>query len=864
MGVFRSTDSGASWTLRGGGIRNFGFRDGFSHLAIDPQQPATLYLVRSLNPDDLLKTTDGGGTWTPVLGGLDNPRAVAVHPVAHQTVYVTASQEVSVSADGGATWQTTAVLHADNFGINTLALDPVDPATAYVGTYVGTEGGLYKTTDRGLTWHLSNTGLPNDDVLSLAVDPSNPLALFASTFSSTFHSADGGATWTESLTPAPCVYYDAVRADPSTPGRAYAATCSGVFVTSDGGVTWGPTGAGITVGQTFAVGPGPGGIAYAGSAGHGVFRSLDAGATWTAQSQGLAAQRVTTFVTLPNSAATIYAGTKQDGLLKTTDGGATWARADAGITYAGPETVDFVTMDPQTPTTLYATVAGHIFKSADAGGSWSAAESGLPSGRYVRTLSVDPLTPTTLYAGVGVGVAGVSLVYKSTDAGASWVSTPLISTSALAQINVIVVDPVTPSKVYAGGGRGAVVARSTDGGASWTPVTVSFPGFQVLALVIDPQHPSTLYAGTQSNFLWRSLDAGVTWTQLSSPSYLIAALALDSAEPAHLFLSMELSIQASLDAGTTYADVTGDLPDNVALYVVSGLALDPQDPTRLLAGTDGAGIQVGLLVPCANDADCGLEADLCQIGTCAPSSPAADAYGCVRTPRQCTAGECQIAGTCDPETGVCPIEPVPDGGPCPDAISCTIDSCHSGVCRHDVVLRTSCFEPVSRGGSTLTVHDATSAKANLTWKWGKGDAFDIPNLGNPFETNRTDYAVCVVDHGGPGGALRLVLEADVPGGETCGRRPCWAARNLDITYADRSLSADGIRSIRFHSGIAGKASVRVTAKGPTLPFVTAPPFAPGVVVELRRQDSGVCWQATFDQLVRRNQAGLFTAKSGTN
>jgi hypothetical protein len=81
---------------------------------------------------------------------------------------------------------------------------------------------------------------------------------------------------------------------------------------------------------------------------------------------------------------------------------------------------------------------------------------------------------------------------------------------------------------------------------------------------------------------------------------------------------------------------------------------------------------------------------------------------------------------------------------------------------------------------------------------------------------------------------------------------------------DRSLANDGIRSVRFHPGIARKAKVTFAGKGADLPLVAAPPYANGVVVELRREFTPVCWHATFDQLIRRNQTGLFTAKSGTN
>jgi len=868
-GVFRSTDSGATWVSRNVGIRDIGYYDGFGHIAIDPQQPSTLYLVRGLGfPEPLLRSTDAGATWAPTtLVDLDNAHSVAVHPQAHDTIYVMDWQKVRVSTDAGTTWHTTTVLTSYENDVS-LVLDPVDPEVAYLAANYDapafTEGGVYKTTDHGLTWQRVNTGLPTDDPVGLAIDPGPPSVLHLATTDGMFNSADGGATWTEALTPVPCVYYDGLRVDPAVANRLWAATCNGVFTSTDGGVTWAATGPGITMPSILAVGAG-GGAVFAATEGHGLFRSIDGGATWTPQNQGLAAHGVTDFVTLPGGTSTIYAGTKRQGIQKTTDGGTTWARADAGITYAGTQTVGKIALDRQYPATLFATVDGNVWKTADGGASWAPSGSGLPSGKYVWAVAVDPTNSAVVYAGINDLTIGAPLVYKSTDGGASWLPTPLAATAALIKIDVIVVDPVTPSNVYAGGGRGATVARSTDGGASWTPVSVSFPGFDAGSLLIDPQHPSTLYAGTYQDGLHRSLDAGLSWTRLNAfTNYGVSGLALDPATPAHVFASFESGLVASLDAGASFSDVTGDIKAGMPYPLVSAMAVDPTNPIRLLAATDGGGIYAGLLTPCAVAADCTLVRDLCQVPTCAPANPNADAFGCLRTATECPGDECHAGGTCNPDTGACVPEQVPDGSPCARPPGCTVDTCYGGVCRHDFVPQNNCFHPIARGGATLTVRDATSAKASLNWKWGKGDAFDPAYVGNPFIAFRDTYRLCVADLGGPAGAFRLLLDAALPSGGTCGKRPCWSAAGVDVKYQDRDLAADGIRSLRFHPGVAGKAKVTVSAKGANLPLVAAPPYANAVVVELRRDDTPVCWQSTFDQLIRRNQTGLFTAKSGTD
>ena len=79
-----------------------------------------------------------------------------------------------------------------------------------------------------------------------------------------------------------------------------------------------------------------------------------------------------------------------------------------------------------------------------------------PPGGDVAILAIDPITPSTLYAGTDDGV------FKSTNAGATWVATGLTTTFVFA----VAIDPSTPSNLYAGAGGGGVLT-STDAGATW-------------------------------------------------------------------------------------------------------------------------------------------------------------------------------------------------------------------------------------------------------------------------------------------------------------------------------------------------------------------------------------------------------------
>ena len=231
-----------------------------------------------------------------------------------------------------------------------------------------------------------------------------------------------------------------------------------------------------------------------------VFRSTDGGLNWTSISASLTSKihQVTTLAIdfsdpdTPNTPTTLYAGLIgftsrrvifSGGVFKSVDAGASWTAIDIGL--EGIVTV--LVIDPSAPATIYAgTVSGGVFKSTNGGESWAATNNGFPS-PAIRALVLDPHTPSTIYA--GTATRGI---VKSIDAGASWT---LINSGLppFSSAGALVIDPLTPTTVYAGVDN--AVFRSLDAGASWTQLGQPLPGDQVDALALDPTD-LTLYAGT--------------------------------------------------------------------------------------------------------------------------------------------------------------------------------------------------------------------------------------------------------------------------------------------------------------------------------------------------------------------------------
>ena len=152
--------------------------------------------------------------------------------------------------------------------------------------------------------------------------------------------------------------------------------------------------------------------------------------------------------------------------------------------------------------------------AAGALGTWSALGPGNIGGR-TRALLIDPGTPTTMYA---AGVAGG--VWKTTNGGGTWA--PLDDFMANLAVNAMAMDPASPSTLYAGTGegffnidavRGAGIFKTTNGGTTWAalPNTVNANFHYVNDVIVSSNDSQRVYAATRTG-VWRSTNGGVNWT----------------------------------------------------------------------------------------------------------------------------------------------------------------------------------------------------------------------------------------------------------------------------------------------------------------------------------------------------------------
>jgi photosystem II stability/assembly factor-like uncharacterized protein len=249
--VVKSTDGGASWTA---------ILDSCGSLALAPSLPSRLY---ARTADGLLRSDDGGATWTKL--GTSGQGSVslasgAVGDFLVSGMFVASDRPdtilandgdagVLLSTDGGETWRAVA----GRPGLSqVIAEAPDDPSTFYAG---GIPFGIFKSTDGGESWAFATQSSGPVSVLALAIDPSNPLTIYAVQDGNggfdandpnaplVWRSTDGGATWTQAnfqglsdVIVSQGLFYDA-----RTPGMLYAVTTgetARVFRSLDGGATW--------------------------------------------------------------------------------------------------------------------------------------------------------------------------------------------------------------------------------------------------------------------------------------------------------------------------------------------------------------------------------------------------------------------------------------------------------------------------------------------------------------------------------------------------------------------------------------------------------------------------------------------------
>lgn len=613
QGIYKSTNSGASFTQLGGAA--IPGNQPFASIAVDPSNP--LLVLAGTDSYDaeggapsiglIFRSTDGGASWTAVLSQVTTSSS-SVDSIAFgagSTVYAISGDSVLQSTDDGLTWVTRGAIGFSGGVRPSVAPHPTNADTVYV---LGSQG-LRVSTDGGATIALPIGGLaPIPNYLSSSMPPVPAQARLRQLRFAPGFPAPGAAMWVAS-------------AD------------AGVFRSVDGGANWSTSGvnSGLTSVniRAIAVQRDPSGL----GAGRRVFAGFG---DPSGPSPALFRGSSITTPGAPLAWATANSGLRAAQIRGITIDPTTSAALGSTVVYAVGRSAPNQNVRDGVTNLFRVFITSGIYKSSNGGGSWTTLDAGLPrlglppndfaSIGTVRTVVLDPRS---------CGPAPFATT------GAACVVGPLqrvIAVASGASVGGGAVLQTTPFRI----------AQSLDAGATWTDASgnlppplnllVDFDGpgpsppqnrivelITPVPLVLDPSNSSTLYTGTFLSQRWvastgvfldpqpipiipsgvfKSTNGGVTWVHASAglPRYSgsinsahdVLALAIHPTTPSILWATTAttgvavglplFSLYKTIDGGLNWTESRSGIP---AGRDIRALLVDPADGNVLYAAGGG-------------------------------------------------------------------------------------------------------------------------------------------------------------------------------------------------------------------------------------------------------------------------------------
>ncbi|MGM0648876.1 MAG: PKD domain-containing protein, partial [Bacteroidota bacterium] len=532
-GLWKTTDGGNSWATTTDDLPSIGVSD----IAIHPDNPEVIFIAtgdgdaRDTYSAGILKSTDGGATWTETpldldITSLNIIRRMKINPVNPDIMLAAGNFGITRSDDGGNTWDVKASGHFKD-----IELNPADPAIAYAATYEYTGGAaVYRSENSGNTWQQS-LNIPEANRIEMAVSPDNPSLVYAVASSSEnsgyfgfYKSTDHGQNFTQvhdstninllgwstdGSDEGGQGWYDlACAADPNDAGTVYVGGVN-TWKSVNGGASWdivthwyGGDGVPYVHADHHSLDFSPlTGELFSGNDG-GLHKTNNGGDSWTDLSDGLQILQIYRMGMSATNYQRLLTGTQDNGTMRYND--SDWKAVIGGD---GMEClIDYTNEDIMYGTVYY----GAIRRSTDGGYNFTDIKpAAAGDGAWVTPFVIDPQNPQTLYI-------GFKDVYKTTNRGDSWttISDNLTDGTNLQSIAIAKSDP---DVIYAA--TYDDIYKTTNGGGTWTNISGGLPDNSITYITISPTNPDilwlTLSGYSDGEKVYYSDNGGSNWQNYS-------------------------------------------------------------------------------------------------------------------------------------------------------------------------------------------------------------------------------------------------------------------------------------------------------------------------------------------------------------
>ena len=313
---------------------------------------------------------------------------------------------------------------------------------------------------------------------------------------------------------------------------------------------------------------------------------------------------------VPGDPNVVYVASASGGLWKTTNGGVTWkpiferqgtlSLGDIALAPSNPEVIWVGTGESNVRNSV--SFGDGVYKSTDGGKTWQ--HMGLKDSERISAIVINPQNPDIVYIGAlghAFGPNEERGVFMTTDGGKTWTKTLYIDNQH--GVSDLEIDPTNPNILYAGmwsferkpwthrsGSEKGGVYKSIDAGRTWTKLTNGLPKLiGRIGVRVAPSNPNVVYAIMESKegTLYRSDDRGETFkmvsknTDIVSRGFYYTRVRVDPTNENHIF-AVASTLFTSVDGGKTFRSITGRTHiDYHALW------LDPKNPKRMWHGQDG-------------------------------------------------------------------------------------------------------------------------------------------------------------------------------------------------------------------------------------------------------------------------------------